>query len=512
VKGEWGGVLVLDGYKRLGHSHPARDIDPNAVDQWGKDHARGNGSMKLDELIKSSTSRAAIMPSASDFHATFLQNVDRHIVHVAFRIDAKTQEVFNPSTQPKNAPPGLPLAFVIDKSLFKLSNGQYKGVLIATAGGTEVWRGDFEALALDSPFPPDIKPKTDKRKEEAIAALAKIPVAKLRAFSPTPGKIQAPAKPLERDTYYVSSSDADAMIKLLVVFAPEVTVRDYKKGFIVRREPAEWYFERREGALMAEHAVPVTKDSPTNSQVPGTKKPASQDTPGTAIGLPAPNASTVEVHGFRGVRTVDGKYVKQPKDKPVPADQLLSKDEAARVNQITASVPLLWAGHIGVSLDGGSSIWGFTPSNKPGVTKEAFMQGLRENKSFPGLVKDDKYVFDLATYYSQAAKWNTEVFVATQLVDADQKKKIEAQIGTMAKNDGKGDKDGHGKKYQFPYPEQKDGSNFEDKDTANCAIFPTMVDIPVPENTGILDTYMPALQAWAAEGPIDKKGGKVGGS
>lgn len=62
----------------------------------------------------------------------------------------------------------------------------------------------------------------------------------------------------------------------------------------------------------------------------------------------------------------------------------------------------------------------------------------------------------------------------------------------------------------WPFREpDKHGRRFSDENTANCALFPKMLNLCVPDESGELRKYIPALQRWAAEGPIDgTKGGQ----
>jgi hypothetical protein len=359
--------------------------------------------------------------------------------------------------------------------------------------------------------------------------LGQVAVARLKAGSPAPaaassntagapksGDVKeqpgtnspqppAPAK-LERDTYYVSTADAERMLRLLEVFAPEVQTRDYKKGFIARKGSDEWYFERRENA--AEQAR--THGASTGAIAANSSEHAHA---GTDIGLPAPNVATVEIHGFRGVRQVGERWLQPPKGVQVPPQQKLPAQEAARIERITSQYPLLKYGHIGLSLDGGKTIWGFTPAQPPDMVDAEFLAALGKNRDFPGLVRDDKQIFVLADNYAKNERWNTKVYVATQLVDAAKKKEIETKIAPMSANDGRGEGAGHGKSYQFPNrTADTQGSHFKSEDTANCATFPALVGVPVPEPSGVLQNYMPKLEGWANDSPVDLRTKPSGGA
>lgn len=53
------------------------------------------------------------------------------------------------------------------------------------------------------------------------------------------------------------------------------------------------------------------------------------------------------------------------------------------------------AGHAGVSLDAGATIWGFNP-DAGGLPAWRVVQGLRNGKAFPGTVTDDTGLFTAA--------------------------------------------------------------------------------------------------------------------
>jgi len=202
-------------------------------------------------------------------------------------------------------------------------------------------------------------------------------------------------------------------------------------------------------------------------------------------GLPAPNVATMEYHGFRGVRSVNGRQLQE-----------LSPEQRAEVDAITKMYPLLKYGHVGVSLDGGKTIWGFTPDreSRPDMSDEEFVALISSNVPVPGLVKDDTEIFRLAEKYMHEFGWNTDVITSVQVVDSEQKAALRDQVERMSGNGGKGEGDGHGKNYQFPYDQPRQGSNYAGSECRNCATFMEFLGLPIPESTGILAEYIPALK------------------
>jgi hypothetical protein len=100
----------------------------------------------------------------------------------------------------------------------------------------------------------------------------------------------------------------------------------------------------------------------------------------------APPCRTVQVIAFRGdhsrrfaaplLRALDAE-----KDGSGPGPSILDC--------------LLYAGHMGVSTDGGTTIYGFHPDSA-GVPVWQLLEGLRNGDAFPGIVRDDTTVFSAA--------------------------------------------------------------------------------------------------------------------
>lgn len=207
----------------------------------------------------------------------------------------------------------------------------------------------------------------------------------------------------------------------------------------------------------------------------------------------------VQLYGFRGVRTVNDQKVKD-----------MAPEDPARldVERITAAHHLLFAGHVGVSVDNGATIYGLTPVFPEGMEVEQGIDHLyAHSMTFPGQVANDKPVFDMADRYFKEKGWNTEVHVVKRPVSkqdqADYMQKLEAMAG-MAPG-------AHGIYYSFPLADAKDGKFFVDtpgpdgkiikgEDQANCATFPGQIGIELPEQSGNLRYYMPALMAEASGG------------
>jgi hypothetical protein len=283
--------------------------------------------------------------------------------------------------------------------------------------------------------------------------------------------------------YVVSEVDAARIRALAPMLGPDVQVRDLPNGLLVRALGGERLFRVED--------VPGTAHSPNVAHANALAREPD--------GLPQANVATLEFYGFRGVRLVNGKRLAE-----------LSREQRAEVEAILETFPLLKYGHVGVSFDGGKTIYGFTPDrdSHSDLTDEQFMALIRSNAPVPGLVKDDTEIFRLAERYQQQLGWNTEIVSSVQVVDGQRKAALQAQVNGMTEKDGRGAGAGHGREYQFPYEQPRGGSNYASPNCRNCATFMDFLGLPIPEPTGLLAAYIPALKEWATRSPIDQRSAK----
>jgi hypothetical protein len=313
----------------------------------------------------------------------------------------------------------------------------------------------------------------------AIAELSSTPVAKLPAGTNVLGEKAA----LDRDTYYVTPEDGAQMLKALSVLQEQgVTTRVYKKGFLIRRGADEWYFEF--------HL------DPAKAGATGTE--AARD----HHGLPPSNAATVELWGFRGVRKIHGR-----------AEADWTPEERAEVERAKNNDPLLYAGHIGISVDGGKTIIGFNPKVPADADIPEVLQNLFNHEAYPGVVQDDTPLFDRAKQRAAKNGWNTEPVVAVELVDKPKKLEIVREVERLSNMEP----GTHGLGFSFPLRQESGGEHFAGSNgyqascVRNCAAFPEKVGVPIPEPSGNLKQYMPKLDEWAnADGPQDFRNQKGG--
>ncbi len=147
------------------------------------------------------------------------------------------------------------------------------------------------------------------------------------------------------------------------------------------------------------------------------------------------------------------------------------------------SAPLLVAGHVGISWDAGRSIYGFTP-HAPGLTSRQILEALRAGGSFDGIVADDHAVFALAAREAAAGYLRSPVYAAPQTVTDARLRAIEAAVRA-----GRAASPVRDLRYRWPQSGDRPGHN--------CATWPGTLGLALPEPSGLLARYIPALVASA---------------
>jgi hypothetical protein len=129
---------------------------------------------------------------------------------------------------------------------------------------------------------------------------------------------------------------------------------------------------------------------------------------------------------------------------------------------------LLWSGHVGVSFEGQSPIYGFNPKSEDAVT--VVVETLKGGGSYPGQVTDDTAIFGAAK--QRGVPVVTIEFVYPESRYNEIKAKFDAEKSSTTRL------------YSFP-----GGTG-----NCNCATFPARIGIPVPEGSGNMKLYIPAMQ------------------
>lgn len=193
----------------------------------------------------------------------------------------------------------------------------------------------------------------------------------------------------------------------------------------------------------------------------------------------------LRLYGFRGLRTVHGTPIKE-----------LPPEEQEKLMAIKDEEPLLWAGHVALSTDGGKTLYGFQCVVPPGYSTHDVISQLMAHQPLPGLVTDDTALFEKARQKARDEGWNTHVFQSHKLLNAGRLDAIHRRLVALSQiTDGS-----HGYKYCFPTlePNPITGQYFPDDLTANCATFAQMAfGVTIPDPSGHLRHFMTEVQSAA---------------
>ncbi|MCE3602670.1 PAAR domain-containing protein [Massilia sp. P8910] len=139
-------------------------------------------------------------------------------------------------------------------------------------------------------------------------------------------------------------------------------------------------------------------------------------------------------------------------------------------------------GHVGYSLDGGKTIYGFGPDVPKNMTAFEAVQSLREGTMYKGIITDDTAVFAEVAKNPSIGRDGAPQVVIEQKIPMTQ-----AQYdAVVAAHEARGVK--------MPMDDLLYGFPKEGGCTFNCATYPSQMGIPIPETTGNMRTYMPALE------------------
>jgi hypothetical protein len=131
---------------------------------------------------------------------------------------------------------------------------------------------------------------------------------------------------------------------------------------------------------------------------------------------------------------------------------------------------LMWSGHVGISFEGQSPIWGFNPDpgNEP---IHVVLDKLKGRKSYPGHVTDDTSVFD------EARRRGLSVLRVEYVYPESEYNEIRAAFDS--------ERSSCSWNYSFP------GGGGD----CNCATFPARIGVRVPEQTGSMKLYIGAMNS-----------------
>ena len=167
----------------------------------------------------------------------------------------------------------------------------------------------------------------------------------------------------------------------------------------------------------------------------------------------------IYLHAFRGARD----------DASVLAfKQSIKQHEEAQTNGPSGPECLLYTGHVGVSFDAKSPIYGFNPDtgDLAGWQVIKKLKSREASKPYPGIVTDDTAVFSMAKSKGLDYKVLEYVFPESKY------KKIQSAFKFARKKTGL--------TYSFP----KQGGD------CNCATWPSKIGLSIPCSDGAMKAYM----------------------
>ena len=356
---------------------------------------------------------------------------------------------------------------------------------------SKLWRvriGDSDrTLAIEETTPRPIagqnvtRPRAAGVTPEARAILRAKAAAELKKIVPTEARTKNASRGL-----LVTPAEGRRMAELFADIDTAETI-EYQAGLLVRVHDdggslREWYFEFRDDA---------------HTQATATRAHATDD----EHGLPAPNVATLEIYAYSGAKEIEGRGEIA---KMSPEDRAAVEAEANRIS------PLLLAGHVALSFDGGKTLFGFTP-HTPGLHVNDVLKMLRDKTkttTFPGRVLNDTDHYTIAAEYAATKGWKIEIeHVAVTFDPAELPGIAQLVFGEMAAN-AQGE---YPHAYWFPPkgatspPDNtaENGQRYPGECTANCATYLRFVGVPIPEQSGRMSDYMPKLKEWAdAAAPI----------
>jgi len=506
VRGEGAAVdwARLPGLEPVAHTHPSTKKNDLPTDEAGQRHVSLHRLLSdtPDPLI----ARDLVFPSAPDFGVMARLGLREHRVFTPYIY----RDGFIMKRPMGDDSPRLEFVIRSSHEVGRIADGNksvHRALVVAEIDGRVVLRAEVWAveartneqsyLSLHEPegmIPRAVatgsqvahaQPSTPR--ERIVAELSGIPVvAKSERVIP-PGAVADAS--LHGNTYYVAEADSIRMLDRLYQL-PHVQVRDFKNGFVVRYKDAEWYFERLSADALEDYGVALRSVGRGRSD--GTVNATDA---GLELGLPPANAATIEIWAFRGVRTIDGRKKRN-----------WTPEEENMVGGETEDEPLLWAGHVGISFDGGKTIYGLTPDTGED-SLATILEKLGEHHAYPGKVDDDTEVFERARRMADRFHWNTRPEWAAELVDPEVKQRVRSLVLQMKAGP-------HDLGYSFPLEQPENGQHFRTADgypaenIANCAVFPDKIGVAIPEPSGQMRDYMPLFEEWAnAPAPMDFRHG-----
>lgn len=141
--------------------------------------------------------------------------------------------------------------------------------------------------------------------------------------------------------------------------------------------------------------------------------------------------------------------------------------------------PLLHTGHVGLSLDRGATIYGFSPL-VPGAPPREVIDRLKRGETFPGVVRDDRTVFERAVVAAERGLLGSPVYLWARELDASAMEGIGERLVAELLGQAAAEK-------RYGWLVAREG-------VYNCATWPRSLGVTLPEETGQLADYIDALR------------------
>lgn len=158
---------------------------------------------------------------------------------------------------------------------------------------------------------------------------------------------------------------------------------------------------------------------------------------------------SIQIHAFRGSRD--------------------SEDEDPRLGR---------TGHVGISVDGGETIWGFNPVKPAGISRDELIIRLRAGEYFPAWIRKDTELF------KRAEKSRPVAIEEQTFMDANICQEVEKLLTSDIKNSTNSPL--RDKRYSFP---RKRLGGFE-TNCWNCCTYPSTLGMETPFPSGQLGEYL----------------------
>ena len=139
-------------------------------------------------------------------------------------------------------------------------------------------------------------------------------------------------------------------------------------------------------------------------------------------------------------------------------------------------------GHVGYSLDGGKTIYGFGPKVPAEMSAFDAVQSLRSGQSYKGIITNDRPVFESVVKNPGISRDGTPQVVFEQKIPVT-KAQYDAIVSA---HEARG--------VNVPMNDVLYGFPGQNSCTFNCATYPSQLGIPIPETSGNMRNYMPLLE------------------